>query len=168
MSSKYTNENGVRYTQVLFWEQWIGLDEPRRVRNPVFTLYSDKPGLVNGRTSFVELGDPTGYKWALKYLGDYDHWLKLCKCSWFQEALEVWQNELKQKVRADALETIRAISKSENQAQALPAAKYLAGYEWEKGGRGRPSKEEVSGKLKEQVRLLEDEDEDYKRIKAVK
>jgi len=168
VASKYTNGNGIRYTQCLFWEEWIKLPEERRAINPPFTLYNDKPGLVNGRTTFVDMGDPTGYTWAMKYLGDYEHWLKLCNCNWFKPALEVWQNELKQKVRSRALERIRTIQDKGSESQSLAAAKYLAGFEWEKGSRGRPSKAEVAGELKKQVQLLEAEDDDYNRIKLVK
>jgi hypothetical protein len=160
----FKTENNVWYTQALFWEHVINKPIDQRLFEPVFSLYDDKPGLINCRKTFVELGDPTGYKWAIRYLGDYEHWKRLVKCSWFQEAYDVWMNELKMKLQSEALDTIRDISQGENPAQALVASKYLASFEWEKKGRGRPSKEEVQGELKHAARVLSEEDKDFERI----
>lgn len=160
----YRTENNVWYTQALFWELVINKPIDQRLFEPVFSLYDDKPGLVNCRKTFVELGDPTGYKWAIRYLGDYEHWKRLTRCSWFKDAYDVWMNELKMKLQSEALDTIRGISQSENPAQALVASKYLASFEWEKKGRGRPSKEEVQGELKQAAKMLSEEDKDFERI----
>lgn len=141
----------------------------QRVIDPVFCLYDDKPGLINARKSFVHLGDPTGYKWAMTYLGDWAHWKQLEKCKWFKEALDVWREELKIKVQSEAIDIIKAVSESDDK-QALVAARYLAEYGWDKKGpgRGRPSKAEVQGELKKAAEAATDEDADLKRIGLVK
>jgi hypothetical protein len=54
--------------------------------------------------------------------------------------------------------------KGENGAQALAAAKFIATGEYDKSSRGRPSKAELDGKLKEAAQALSVEDEDLKRI----
>jgi hypothetical protein len=165
----YRNAVNARYTRLLFWEQWHVLEKSLQTIEPPFTLYDDKPGKINARTTFVELGDPTGYKWAIKYLGDYEHWKFLMRCTWFQEAYEVWLNELKMKIRSENLDIIREIAKNDDlPAQKLVAAKYLASFEWEKSSRGRPGKAELQGELKRAAQALEAEDDDWNRIKAVK
>lgn len=131
----------------------------------VFSLYEDKPGLINCRTTFVEFGDPTGYKWAMTYLKDYAHWEWLMKSTWFREAYDVWMHELKQRVRSEALGVLREVALTAPPAQATPAAKYLASFEWEKSeARGRPSKAEVTGRAKEAAKALEDTQDDMERI----
>lgn len=167
MKPPYRNpDNNTWMTGSLFWERWVNTEVHNRSKfvEPIFSLYQDKPGLINCRKTFVELGDPTGYKWSMKYLEDYEHWKALMKAAWFREAYDVWMNELKMKTRAEALDTIREIAANGVPAQSLVAAKYLAGFEWEKSSRGRPSKDEINGKLKEAVKALSEEDADAERI----
>ncbi len=156
-------------TEALFWDRMVIKTEETRKYKPRFTLNHDKDGYINARKSFVELGDPTGYKWAMEYLGDWMHYLALCKCKWFKEALVGWQEELRIKVQSEALDVIRKVAASDDK-QAAVAARYLAEYGWEKkpSTRGRPSKAELQGELKKAVEVLSVEDEDAKRIGLVK
>lgn len=161
----YKTDKNVWFTQSLFWDKWIHLqNDLRQDFAPIYTLYSDKPGYICARTTFVELNDPTGYKWAMKYLGDYEHWKYLMKAKWFREAYDVWIDELKTKLRSEALDTIKTIATNGQPAQALVAAKYLASFEWEKASRGRPSKAEIQGELKRAAKAFEVEDDDAQRI----
>jgi len=139
-----------------------------RLIQPVFTLHDDKKGLINARKTFVELGDPTGYKWAMKYLGDYNHWKELMKAKWFKEAHAKWLEELHIKNQAEAIDVIREIAKDENNKQSLQAARYLAERGWEKSVRGRPSKVEIQGHIVEATRVATAEDDDMRRIGLVK
>jgi hypothetical protein len=148
----------------LFWERWRNCDKDHQYCDPVFTLYEDRPGLINARKTFIELEDPTGYQWAIKYLGDWSHWLKLMKAPWFREAYETWLDELSIKLKSEAIQKIRAIAEKEGDKQALPAARYLADETWNKSPRGRPSKAQLQGELKKEVERLSIEDEDAKRI----
>ncbi len=169
LSPPYKSPNNAWYTAALFWDMVITRTLEQRMIQPVFTLHEDKEGYVNCRKTFVELGDPTGYKWAMKYLGDWAHWKELVKAKWFAKALEEWREELRIKIQSEALDVIRAVSITDDK-QALVAAKYLAEYGWVKAGtgRGRPSKAEVQGELKKAVEAISVEDEDAKRIGLVK
>jgi hypothetical protein len=162
MKAPYRASNGVWYTKSLFLEQAYG--DTRT--DTVFSLYDDVPGLINCQRTFVELGDPTGYKWAMMYLRDWNHWQKLIDVPWFREAYETWVNELSMKQRSEAIARIQDIARSENDAQALPASKYIAERGWEKSlpSRGRPSKSEVAGELKRAIAAATVEDEDAARI----
>ncbi len=156
------------YTKSLFYEVHMGMaHEVRTVEKPPFTLNIVKPGYICARTTFVELGDPTGYQWAMRYLGDWTHWQKLMQCKWFVEAYNGWVQELETKARSEAIIRLQEIAASES-PQAISAAKYLASLEYKKSGRGRPSKEEVAGELKKAIEASEMEREDYERIRAIK
>ncbi len=160
----YKADNGVWFTKSLFYDV-KGFGDNERC-DPVFTLYQDRPGLINCRKTFIELRDPTGYKWAIKYLEDWEHWQKLMKTAWFQEAYDRWVSELKMVLRSEAIDQIAKIARS-GSPQALGAAKYLATFEWEKAGRGRPSKAELNAELKRQIAVLEVESDDAERIGLV-
>lgn len=153
------------YTAVLFRERWVDTPIEDRVIDCQFSLYNDYPHLINCKSTFIELNDPTGYSWAMKYLGSWEHWERLLRAPWFQEAVETWVRELKIKLKQEAIQKVRKIAQGSS-PQSLPASKYLAGADWEgpKTTRGRPSKEELRGKLKESVKQIEQEQEDMKRI----
>lgn len=162
-----------RYTRLIFWELQQELPIDKRAIEPLYTLHIDKPGLINFRRMYVELGDPTGYKIANKLLEDYDHWMLLMKAPWFREAKAIWDQELDAKLKSEGMESIRIISngiEGVSPAVQLQAAKYLANLEHrkgpvaEKGTRGRPTKEEVSGELKKQAEDTKTLEDDMARI----
>lgn len=120
---------------------WATAAPSARFCDPVFTFDTDRKGLVNFKKTFVALGDVTGYQWAIKYLGSWDHWLYLMKRDWFQEQYEAAKDELHTKIRSEALARIGKISsESENEVQKLAASKYLAECGWDKKRAGRPNK----------------------------
>ena len=166
LEAPYLTDNNRYYTQQLFYEMWLDVDPELRVIEPVFTLTYDRPGLVNARTTFIEMNDPTGYQWAMKYLKSWKHWDEwLLKAKWFREALDSWLAELEVKTRSEALTAIKDISTG-GSGQSLAAAKYLAEQGWVKGAsrRGRPSKEELTGELKARAEALEKTNADMQRI----
>lgn len=160
----YRAENNIWLTEALFHNRASLKPQSQWTYKPIFDLYDDRPGLINARTTFVNLRDPTGRKWALTYLGDWNHWLRLMKCPWFREAYEIWISELNTQLKSEAIAIAYEIMKGENPAQALAAAKFIAGKEYEKAGRGRPSNAEVTGELKKAAEALSVEDEDLSRI----
>lgn len=181
-SSKFRNSQNTRYTRQLFVENHQHLANELSTIKPMYSLYYDytdeetgKP-IPNFRKEYVRLGDPTGYKLAELYLEDYDHWEFLMKCKWFVEAKEQWDRELDAKLTADGMDAVRLIADGvEGVAPAvqLSAAKFLATKAYrnkadDKPKRGRPSKEEIAGNLKQ---ASEDEKafaDDLKRITLVK
>lgn len=145
----YKGLSGAFLTTSLFYETWKDRVSSQRAKdsNPVFSLYDDVHGLINCRKTFVDMADPTGYSWAMKYLDSWEHWERLVASSWFAEALETWRRELLAKLRAEALVKIKEIADTSVQdGQRLAAAKYLAERGWEKGSKGRPGhkKDEVN------------------------
>lgn len=117
------------------------------------------------REHFLLSMDPTGYETAMKYFGSYEHWEVLLKTPWFKESHDKWQSELAAKIKSKAIRVIREIAENPEDKQALAASKYLATAEYNKvDNRGRPSKEEVTGKLKQAVEIAEADLDDMKRI----
>ena len=170
MANKY-RLNGTYLTQSLFIEQRLKELPTQRQDIPVvFSLYGGYPDLVDCTTTFLALDDPTGYLWVKQYLdGDFDHWDALLKASWFRQALDRWQRELKTKMQFKALKQIRAIAKINSpapQAILLAANKYLAEAGWEKkaSDRGRPSKEELRGELKHMADQASVREDDIQRM----
>src|SRR6185295_15894662 len=112
---------------------------------PVFSLNKagikvDDRELICARQSFIEEADVTGYRFAVKYLDGWTHWLRLMDVSWFKDAVSLWVSELEAKIQAESLTKLRDIAKSSSPS-AFAANKYLAdqGYKKTKSNRGRPS-----------------------------
>lgn len=168
------NASNKHLTKQLFHEMWVNLDSSlRSPQLPPFTLHSARKGCTNFGKVYVELEDPSGYKITQQLLGgDYRHWLNLLKCSWFQEAKELWDAELEAKLFSKGLDAVKAIAKDEEHKGRLQAAKILVdkGYapkSANKPARGRPTTEEVSGYLKEAAHAEKVLNDDLERIRSI-
>lgn len=165
----YRGTNGKYLTQALFYEYWA--TKPSKVNYlPVFctrhTPQTRKIGLVPVYDTFLALDDPTGYEWAKKYLDSWDVYNRLMQYDWFRECIESALDEMANRKKARAIARIEEIMRDGSDSQALAAAKYIAERGWDPkpAKRGRPSKAEVTGALKQQVELSQLETEDLKRI----
>lgn len=165
----FRNEHNQRYTKQLFYETMRDLPLEERVIEPVFSLYFDREGLVNFGKEYIKDADPSGYTTAIRLLGDYGHWNHLLKAKWFRDAVETWNEELDAKLYSEGMAKIRELAKSDEKS-ALAAARFLAtqGYKDKTATkRGRPSKIEVQGALKQAREEAEGLEEDGKRIGLV-
>lgn len=160
----FKGKNGGWMTQSLFWDKWVNLTDDNRYCKPVFTFDVDRKGLINCKATFIEVGDPTGYEWAMKYLESYDHWLYLMKRDWFAIEAASWKDELLVKIKSTAIKRIQELSTGPNAATALAAAKYVAEQAWDKNSPGRPTKEKVTGEMKRLTRDVEQTNEDMARL----
>ncbi len=144
---KLKSDSGPFYTRALFKEQYYKTAPEDRHPDvwPIFSLHEGDEDLINFGALYVELGDPTGYAISKEVLHSYRHWQALMKCEWFREAKKVWDEELDAKLKAEGVQTLRAVASAGN----VQAAKFLATLEYkEKRGRGRPSNEDVKAELK--------------------
>jgi len=166
----YKNQNNQRYSKQLFLEKWRELPIELRVVAPPFTLNLEREGYVCLRQEYVNDGDPTGYTTSLRIFGEFAYWQYLCGIRWFVEAKEEWDKELEAKLRSEGIAKIRKLAEGDD-PKALGAARFLATLEYKKGGttlkRGRPSKEEIEGNIKEEIRQRDAVDEDAERIKLI-
>ena len=166
----YKNETNQRYSKQLFYETWIQLPIDLRIGEPPFSLYQERDGMVCMREEYVCDADPTGYKTSTRLLGDFAYWKHLLKATWFREALEVWNEELDAKLKSEAMTKIREIAAGDD-AKALAAAKFIAQQEYKKAAgpkRGRPSNEEVEGRLQQEADAVKQLEDDAARIRLIK
>lgn len=166
----YRNDMNQRYTKQLFFEMWRDLPEDQRKITPPFSLHIKREGYVCFGEEYINDADPTGYTTAVRLLGDYGHWKALEGARWFREAKAIWDEELDAKLKAEGLAKIRELSKGDD-AKALQAARYLANQEYKEKNaskRGRPSKEEVEGKLAEDAAEAKRLQEDADRIRLIR
>lgn len=171
MDHNFKASNGKYYTRQLFWEESIELSESERSIEPVFTLYKDKPGLINFGKEYVETEDPSGYQVAQKLFGEYRLWTILMKCKWFQAAKKLWDEELDARLSSKALEKIKELVHEGLPAQQLAAAKYLANQEYRKdhkASKGRPTTTQVAEAAREEATLETQLAEDYRRLSVVR
>lgn len=170
ITAPYRNENNQRYSKQLFWEQWVTLPIDERVIEPVFSLYFDREGLINLGREYINDGDPSGYKTSTRIFKDFGYWKHLLKAGWFRDAVRTWDEELEAKLYSEGLQKIRQVAASEDKG-ALTAARYLADKNFileKKASRGRPSKDEIEGRLKNEADELSQIQEDAARIRLVK
>lgn len=119
------------------------------------------------RDHFIATMDPTGYKTAIKFLGNYEHWEVLMGVEWFRSSVEKWVQEVKARQKSLAIEKIMDIALSDT-SQSLAAAKYIATADYDKkDGRGRPSAAEVKGELKKAIQVADEDKDDMARIGLV-
>lgn len=126
------------------------------------------------RDWFLHLEDMTGNQLALKFLGSQEHWdVMYAKSPWFKTAVDEWKAELFVTLKQRALSRLLKIMESDNEAQASSAAKFIYAqmdhltgddHEVRKSKRGRPSKAELDGHLKNMAQNELNTEEDYRRI----
>jgi hypothetical protein len=100
------------------------------------------------------------YKFAKEVLGGWAHWKLLLKNRLINPFIHTWQAEMEEKLSAQAIESLIAMSKD---AKGFAAAKWLADKGW-KGARGRPSNEEVEGERKQMALASASLEEDMERV----
>ena len=170
--------NGKRYTVQLFFDLVRDLPiEKRTGEGPYYTLHHDHEGMINFRKEYLKDEDSTGYTTAVRLLESYDHWQLLMKAQWFREAKELWDEELNAKLEARAHRALIRIMEDDDakRSEQLAAAKAVLAEEAKRNprkkkqapSRGRPTNDEVEGKLNQRAQEVIDLEEDAKRIKLV-
>ena len=144
MSNKFKTAQGRRLTKGMFYETVLA-DKS----TVLYTLKEqDHEGFPSLKRLYLECGDPTEYKFATAYLDSWSHWVELCKCTWFQEYLELWRAELELKVKSKALYLISEEASNDLSKSKFAANKFLIEGGWKpretsSSGRGRPSKKDI-------------------------
>ena len=164
--NKFRAANGLLYLRALFAEVSVVPDA---------VLYSLKNVDTKGYPSlyrlYMEMGDPTEYKFAEAYFENWAHWEQLCETPWFKPIVSKWRRELEVRVRSTALANAMeyALGGSREAVQVnkwLVEGGYIPKENRGSTGAGRPSKELLQ---KEARQMLHDKgrlDEDFERIVA--
>jgi hypothetical protein len=142
------SSNGIMKTEGLFIESASKINSMtnRLAATPIYTLKDyDKPGYPSMYLIYIDC--VTEYEAAMKLLGSYRHWKKLCQSTMFIEYLEEWREERKARDEAVARTTLLASVVDGN----VSAAKTIMD-ESKRKGAGRPSKVEVAGEMSRAVK----------------
>lgn len=171
VQNKFKNSVGRFYLRGLFYEETLA-DKS----SVVYTLKRDDHEVTgaNGTVLYPSLyklymasADPTEYRFATEHLGGWDHWQELSSADWFSSYVTAWRDELRTKLRSEALAAVIALSKSPAHPSMFSASKYLL-EATEKAAdgrkRGRPTKDEVRSELQRQAASLAEFEEDAKRL----
>lgn len=151
-NDKFKDKQGRWLTKSLFKELALPDFEP------MFVL-SDKPrdGLPSMYQLYMEESDPSEYHFAKKYLGGWEHWLRLTQAAFFKPYLESWRKELEVAIRARALNEVLKVAADSKHKSSYDANKLLLkeGFKENKDPkRGRPTKDEINSAA---ARMAEEE-----------
>lgn len=118
--SRFKNASGAKRLRGIFFEE-TGEDKT----NVIYTLKpEDHKGYPSLKRLYLEQEDTTEYTFANRYLFDYSHWLDLCRTSWFKPIAAQWKEELRLKLEARYLETLKEIAAGGGK-EGLQATKIL-------------------------------------------
>lgn len=166
MTNKYKNSNNVYKTKALFYE-WNTV-------SPEGCLYSlteddrfvDNVLYPSVYRLFIASGDPTGYKFASEYLGNWHHYQMLYKSPWFKQVIDKAISELEIKIRSEALVGILREGKDRQSKSQFQANKFLLekGYLEKDSPVGRPTKAKITEEANKIVAELDDLEELHSRI----
>lgn len=167
MNPKFRNAANGRYLKGLFFET-TGADKAsvsyslKDWDHPVGDVVY--PSLYR---LYMETEDLTEFEFANAHLDGWEHWEMLCNCAWFQPYVSRWRKELSLKIKARALNRLKAEAASSSK-NAFLANRFLIEKGWvekEDGkGRGRPSKDEVKAAATELAIVERRIEEDYERL----
>lgn len=145
--------SGKYRTQSLFLEH----NYPEADSVVVFTMKEHDHTYSNGKVypSFKKLymliGDPTEYLQSQLMAANWKHWKAMCRNKVIAPLIEECREELAAKIRSEGIRSMREIAKTEKGQQA---AKWLAEKGWaESAGKGRPSKEAIEAKVREEAAI---------------
>lgn len=137
--------------------------------NPVFTtkehdiIRDDGLYIFSLKRLYTSIEDPTEYSHAMSILGSWDHWQRLCNNAVIGRLLNEARVELEVKIRSKAIRAMISTAEYEG-SKGTGAAKYIAEKGWEGSKRGRPSKEEVEGRLKQDMAVTDSIRSDAERL----
>lgn len=116
---------------------------------------------------YLEVADPTEYKFATTYLTGIKQWQRICENAQLKPRIEEWRFELEVKLRSEGILAVRRHSQSKHPS-AWQASKWLADRGWDTRGAGRPSKEEIAHEKAVRAQIEDEFLQDHNRIVAIK
>ena len=144
-------------TKALFLETADVLD------NVLYTLRNeDYRGYPSLRRLYLEVADPTEYRFATQYFDSWDHFEKVSGSSWLQPYLRSYRKELEFKLRSEAILGV-ILDAGSSSRTASSSRKLILDRGWEVA-RGRPTKAEKDRYLQEEAGMVSDLKEEAQRL----
>lgn len=145
MPSKYVDNMGRKLTLGLFHEF-------RKPEQTCESFYS----IIEAKAKYIELRDPTGYKFAIWLVNDYAHWLEIRENQTLKPIIEGWDAELDALLRCEAIEALKEHAK---QPGGTAAAKWIAEH-------GYKAAEKIKSPVGRPRKVVEEEAPDVERLKG--
>jgi hypothetical protein len=145
-------------TQSLFLE--LGYNE-----DAIYTL-KDQDHFHNGKLYisakklYLEMEDPTEYKFAITYFCGWKHWQKMSENKAIRKHIEEWREELEYKLRSEGVKAMIVQART----GSFQASKWLNDRGWEKRAAGRPSEAEIEREKEFQTRAKDEYGADVLRL----
>ena len=165
IEKEFRDVNGKFRTQSLFEEY----------KNPSYTApfnltKHDKPDSISLYKIYMEESDPTEYSFALRTFGSWEHWALLSSeetgPEWFMVHLRKWRKELKAKLASEHYHRMDQVAQyGKTATERMMAVRWLSSELKPAGaGKGRPTKAAVEGRLKSELRELDEVNQDKERL----
>jgi hypothetical protein len=151
----HKNASGVWLSKALFTN--FGISEYTRYTLGRENVIKDGVVYQSFDTLYLEIADPTEYE-VSKLFGSWDHWKTIAESPSIKPYVDGLREELTMRLRSQGIKEIIKKAKGD---KGFTAAKYLADKSWVKD-----NKIERVKKSKEQLRIINDFNEDLKRIGA--
>jgi hypothetical protein len=147
-------------TQALFFEYYADQEFA------VFTLKdedfeADGKKYIALKPIYLAMSDPTEYSFAMYVFDSWPHWARLRKY-YLKDHVAMWREEMEMKLVSEGIQQNIKLAKAGN----YNAAKWLADKGWEEK-RGRPTKAEKEGRLKQDTAQRKELEADMARIGLV-
>lgn len=117
--SKFRNTNGVLLLKSLFH------DYSRNGDNIMYNLRNEDNQYPSLPRLYLEEKDLSEYRFAGKYLENFDHWTALCEQEWFQPHLDSMRKNLQALLKSEVYGRIQDLCLAKEAATALSANRYL-------------------------------------------
>jgi hypothetical protein len=129
------NASGKHFTKALFFEM------ATTEGTAVYTLKDHDHGAFRSLyLLYLDVSDPTEYRFARQHLDGWRHWQVLQECTWLKPYIERWRAELAVKIQSESIQKIREIASATGR-DALSACKTLLELSNKRARVGRPNKE---------------------------
>ena len=156
-------------TRGLIYEYMAKSPVPERVK---YTLRVKDIELPDGRLLkslpklYMEMSDPSEYLFATTYFESWHHWgrmLEIPPGAWgskaFIEYVGLWRDELGQKLKAEAMQSIQKLSRKDG---GLAAAKWIA-----EGNLSKPTKSKIPKRTKTVEPTVKEDNADLQMLKEL-
>tara|TARA_X000001382_G_scaffold129998_1_gene123490 strand:+ start:1960 stop:2469 length:510 start_codon:yes stop_codon:yes gene_type:complete len=118
--SKFKGKNGNFLTVSLFKEMDFSKDKS----SVLYTLKDEDNEFPSLRKLYLQEGDITEYKFAVKHLYNWDHWVHLRDLEWMRPLVLKWRKDLDVKLKSDTLHKIILLSFEEG-STGLAASRFI-------------------------------------------
>lgn len=113
---------------ILFYEQHI-LNNPLSDET-IYTLIEERKGYLPLKALYLEVADPTEYKFAKTCFCSYEHYCKLMEHAYFKRFINKCRDELELKLRSEAVNKIKDEALEGSGSSAIIASKYIIERGW--------------------------------------